>query len=86
MSFSFWVVLNVLKVSIHRVEDRLAKFIAMLKTLDGNGVIVSVKGLDCLNTFVISRKCCLQVCFFVSYKVAERIDTHCRSPPVCANF
>lgn len=86
MSFSFLVVLNILKVNIHIVEDRLAKFIAMLKTLYGNGVIVSVKGLYCLNTLVKSRKCCLLVCFFVIYKLAVRIDSRSRSPPVNTNF
>lgn len=86
MSFSFWVVFNVLKVSIHRVEDRLAKFIVMLRTLDSNDVIVLIKGLYCLNTLVNSRKCCLLVCFFVVYEIAARIEARSRSPPVCANF
>lgn len=81
MSFCFLIVLNVIKVSIHIVEDRLAKFIAMLKTLYGNGDIVPVKGLDCLNTLVNSRKCCLLVCFFVAYELAARIDSRSRSPP-----
>lgn len=86
MSFSFWVILNVLKVSIHRVEDRLAQFIAMLKTLDSNDFIVSIMELDCLNTLVNSSKCCLLVCFFVAYELVSRIEVRSRSPPVCANF
>lgn len=86
MSFSFWMILNVLKVSIHRVEDRLAQFIVMLKTLDSNSVIVLIMELCCLNTLANNRKYYLLVCFFVFYKIASRIETRSRSPPVNASF
>lgn len=86
MSFCFLIVLNVIKVSIYRIEDRFVKFIAMLRTLNGNGRIVLFIRVYYLNTHINSKKCCLYVCFFLVYKLATRIDNRSRSPPVNTSF